>query len=135
MKYNKTNQKSERGGAGVKLIITLVILFLIAHAGYNYIPVAYEGENLKQEMQTAVVQGLATPMGMTPALMVKGKLQKAAVENNLPSDALIEIKQVNNVMQAHVRYSKPINMLPFGIFKYNYNFDHTATPNGFLLKE
>ena len=33
---------SERGGAGVKLAFILVALFLIAHAGYNFIPVAYE---------------------------------------------------------------------------------------------
>ncbi len=27
-----------------------------------------------------------------------------------------------------------INILPFGIYKYNYNFDLTATPNEFLLR-
>jgi len=134
MKYT-TNRKSEHGGAGVKLAIVLVVIFLIAHAGYNYIPIAFEGGNLKQEMQTAVVQGMAVPTGAAPTTLLKGKLQRALLDNNIPSDALVEIKQVNNVMQAHVQYTKRVNILPFGIYKYNYNFDHTATPTGFLLKE
>jgi len=134
MKYTM-NRRSEHGGAGVKLTIVLAVIFLIAHAGYNYIPIAYEGENLKQEMQTAVVQGMAAPMGVTPTAMLKGKLQRALLDNNIPPDALVEIKQVNNVVQAHVQYTKRVNILPFGIYKYNYNFDHTATPTGFLLKE
>jgi len=134
MKYT-TNRKSEHGGAGVKLTIVLAIIFLIAHAGYNYIPVAYEGENFKQEMQTAVVQGMAVPSGMTAVDMVKGKLQKAIASNNIPSDVVVQVKPTNNSVTAHVSYTKKVWILPFGIYKYNYNFDHTATPTGFLLKE
>ncbi len=55
------HKDSEKGGASVKLVAVLVVLFLVAHAGYNYIPVAYEAESFKQDMQTAVVQGMATP--------------------------------------------------------------------------
>ena len=29
-------QKSERGGAGVKLTMVLIFLFLVAHAGYRF---------------------------------------------------------------------------------------------------
>lgn len=130
------NRKSERGGAGVKFLAILVILFLIGHAAFNYIPTAYEAENFKQEMQTAVVQSVAMPaIGMTATDGVKVKLQKASINNNIPSDALIEIKPVNNVIQARVVYTKKINLLPFGIYSYNYHFDHTATPTGFLFKE
>ena len=35
------------------LIVVIAILFLMAHAGYNYIPVAYEGANFMQDMQAA----------------------------------------------------------------------------------
>lgn len=127
---------SEHGGAGVKLTLVLLGLFLLAHAGYNYIPVAYDSENFKQEMQTAVVQGVALPgSNMTVIDVVKSKLKRAAVNNNLPSDALIEVKPFNNIVRAHVSYTKPINMLPFGIYKYNYQFDNTATPTGFLFKD
>ena len=128
------NRTSERGGAGVKLVAVIVVLFLIAHAGYNYIPVAYEGEYFKQEMQTAVVQGMAVPIGMTINDTVKAKLQRAIVSNNLPPDTFLQVKQANNSVQAQVIYSKKVNILPFGIYKYTYHFDHTATPAGFLMK-
>jgi len=130
------HQKSEHGGAGVKLILVLLILFLIAHAAYNYIPVAYDSENFKQEMQTAVVQAVAMPgSNMTPADTVKIKLRRAAANNNVPSDALIEVKPMNNVIRARVSYVKAVNILPFGLYKYNYQFDNTATPTGFLFKD
>lgn len=130
------NQNAERGGAGVKLTIVLLFLFLLAHAGYNYIPVAYDGENFKQEMQTAVVQGVALPgANMTIADTVKNKLMRAAANNNLPGDAVIEVKPLNSIVRAHVSYSKKVNILPFGIYKYNYQFDNVATPTGFLFKD
>ena len=86
-------------------------------------------------MQTAVVQGRAVPPGMTVNDMVKGKLQRAILANNVPADAFVQVKQANNSVQAHVAYTKQVNLLPFGIYKYNYQFNHIATPTGFLLKD
>jgi hypothetical protein len=130
------HRKSEQGSAGTKLLLVLIGLFLVAHAAYNYIPTAYEGENLKQEMQTAVIQAVAMPGKNIPASdILKTKLQRAAANNDVPSNALIEVKPVNNVMQARVSYVKQINLLPFGLYKYNYQFDNTATPTGFLFKD
>lgn len=125
---------NERGSAGVKLSALLVVLFLIANAGYNFIPVAYDGENFKQEMQTAVLQGFAIPNGTDPLATTKKKIRSSANTNNVPQDAVIDVKQVNNVLQAHVVYSKPIEILPLGVYTYDYHFDHVATPNGFLTK-
>ena len=129
------NRDAEKGSAKVKLVAVLAVIFLIGHAGYNYVPVAYEAENFKQEMQTAVVQGMAVPAGMTMSDMVKGKLQRALAANNIPPNAFVQVRQVNGSMQAHVAYTKQVNILPFGIYKYNYQFNHIATPTGFLLKE
>jgi len=134
---NKTskNRRAERGGAGAKLLIVVAILFLIGNAGINYIPVAYEGQNFKQEMQTAVVQGLALPSGgAKPADAVKARIVKAARANDLPTDTFMDVRQINNVIQARVYYSKPIAVLPLGVYTYNYEFDHTATPTGFMVK-
>lgn len=130
------NKTSERGGAGFKLIMVLLTLFLLLHAGYNYIPVAYEGENFKQEMQTAIIQGVSMPgSNLTAVDVVKNRLQRAAVNNNLPANAFIEVKPFNNIIRARVSYSKMVNMLPFGLYKYNYQFDNTVTPTGFLFKD
>ena len=135
MKKEIKNINSEEGGASVKLLAVLLFLVLIGNAGVNYIPVAYEGQSFKQDMQTAVVQGMAVPPGITPVDMVKAKLQRAIASNNIPSDALVQVKPTNNSVVAHVYYTKKVAILPFGMYTYNYKFDHTATPTGFLMKD
>jgi hypothetical protein len=134
MNIEVKNKNSEKGEAGIKLVIVLIALFLIGHAGYNYIPIAYEGEHFKQEMHTAVVQGMVVPNGITPVNMVKSKIQRAIISNNIPSDAIVQVKPTKDSVSAHVAYTKQVSLLPFGLIKYNYQFDHTATPAGFLLK-
>jgi hypothetical protein len=129
------NRKAERGGAGVKFLLVAVVLFLIGHAGCNYIPVAYQGESYKQEMQTAVLQGTALPNTGNPIGVVKQRLLKIARESDLPPDTFVDVRQVNNVISAHVRYSKNVNILPFGIYTKQYLFDQTVTPSGFILKD
>lgn len=135
MNKKEIYRKSEHGGAGVKFLLVALVLFMIAHAGFNYVPVAYEGEGMKQEMQTAVLQGTALPSTGNPTGVVKQKLQKAVVEYNLPTDTFVDVKQVNNVIQARVYYKKKVNMLPFGIWSREYIFDQTAAPSGFLMKD
>jgi hypothetical protein len=134
MKNRMNNQNSERGGASVKFLLIFVTIILLANAGYNYVPVAYEGEDFKQEMETAVVQGMALPGNTDPSPIIKSRLQKAAFANDIPSNIFIEVKQVNNVPQARAAYSKEVKILPFGLYKYTYQFDHTAVPTGFLAK-
>ena len=133
MKNELNNKNPELGGAGVKLLIALVILVLIGHAGYNYVPVAYQMENFKQDMQTAVVQGSVMPVGaIKPVDAVKGRLISAMKNNEIPIGSFVEVKEVNKIVQARVSFSKEVPILPFGAYTYVYNFDHTATPSGFL---
>ncbi|MGI9055848.1 MAG: hypothetical protein ACR2F2_08620 [Pyrinomonadaceae bacterium] len=130
------NKPGEHGGAGAKLLIVLTVLILAGHAGINYVPVAYSAESFKQDMQTAVVQGLATPSKAgKPTDFVKAKIERAVRVNDIPEDAFIEVKQNGKVIEAHVAYTQSVNILPFGIYKYEYVFDHTATPTGFLLRD
>lgn len=135
MKNSMKDRSSERGSAGAKFLIILVLLVLGAHAGYQYVPVAYQGASFRQEMDTAVVKGLAAPGNMKPLNVVKAHLERAASDNDLPPDALMEIVPAGNHIQAHVSYQKAVNMLPFGLYKYNYQFDYTAAPTGYLTKE
>lgn len=129
------DRDSERGGAGTKFLMILAGIVLAVNAGYNYVPVAYGAESLKTEMQAAVLQGLALPGRVNPVDNVKVRLQKAAVENDIPRNALIDVRQSGNMLSAHIAYTKVVNILPFGMYKYAYRFDHTATPTGFLLKQ
>lgn len=129
-------RETERGSAGAKFAIVFGIIALALHAGINYVPVAYDAESLKSEMETAVLQGLALPGKVSPADNVKIRIQKAMQLNNTPPEAILDVKMVNNnTITARVAYTKSVNILPFGIYKYNYTFDHTATPAGFLLKQ
>lgn len=129
------SRNGERGEAGAKLLIVLTVLILIGYAGINYVPVAYSGESFKQDMQTAVVQGLAAPSKAgKPTDFVKDKIIRAIAANDVPNDAYVEVKQNGKNLQARVYYTKTVNILPFGMYKYDYVFDHTATPTGFLLK-
>jgi len=134
MKYSKKNRDSERGGAAVKFLLILVTIVLIANAGFNYVPVAYEGASFKQEMDTAVVKGLAASGQMKPLEVVQASVKKAAYDYNVPPDAIVEIKPVSGVVQAHVVYTKSVTLLPFGLYNYKYNFDYVARPTGYLLK-
>lgn len=129
------NRDSERGSAGGKFAVILAAILLVAHAGYNYIPVAYEAESVMTEMNAAVLQGMALPGKLKPVDNVKARIQKTFAANNVPADAIMDVKQAGNSMTARVAYTKQINILPFGIYKYNYVFDHTATPTGFLLNQ
>ena len=129
------NRESERGSAAIKFAITLTVLILAGHAGINYVPVAYDAESLRSDMATAVLQGLAMPGKVNPVENVKARIQKAIVLDNIPADAFMDVKQNGNVITARVTYTKQVNILPFGIYKYAYHFDHTATPSGFLLKQ
>ena len=126
---------AERGSAGVKLVIALAILAFGAHAGYNYVPVAYDAAALKSDMETAVLQGLAMPGKINPVDNVKERIARSITLNNIPKDAIVDVKQVGNSITARVTYSQPVHIMPFGLYTYNYGFDYTATPTGFLLKQ
>lgn len=135
MKKLYLERPSERGGAAAKFLIIAVVLVLIANAGYNYVPVAYAGASFQQEMDTAVVKGLAAPGRLQPIDVVKAHIQRAAQDYDVPADAVIEIKPTGGTIQAHVAYSKSVDMLPFGLYKYSYEFNHVSTPVGYLTKQ
>ena len=135
MNYLEKNRESERGGAGVKLLLVGVVLVLVANGAYNYIPIAYEGASMREEMDTAVVKGLAASGQLKPVDVVTASVRRAATTHNLPADAFVEIKPAGASVQAHVIYNKQVSMLPFGLYKYNYAFDYVARPVGYLLKE
>lgn len=134
MENRTKNRDAERGGASVKFLIIVTALILIARAGYNYIPVAYEAQDLKQEMDTAVVQSMALGNGQDAVGITKTKLQHVIIANDIPTNAVVEVKQINNLCQARVAYNKQVELLPFGLYSYVYQFDHTAVPSGFLAK-
>ncbi len=133
MKVQVDRRNAERGGAAAKLLIVLVILGLCANAGLNYVPVAYNGEHLREEMKTAVVQAMALPpTAGTPTEVTKKRILGLFPSHDVPADALIDVKISGKVLRARVAYTKEVSILPFGIYNYEYDFDYTATPGGFF---
>jgi hypothetical protein len=129
-------EDSQRGSANLKLLRTLLIFFIVGNALVNYLPVAYNSENIRQEMHTAVLQGMSLPPTMgNPVEVTKKRIQNAMKINNIPSYAFLEVKQVNNIIQARVAFIQPIAILPFGLYDYNYQFDYTTYNGNYLGKE
>lgn len=135
-KLNNTTKKSQRGSAGVKLLAVGVVLFLIGHAGFNYIPVGFECENYKQKMNEVVMNAYAMPNAPTSTPeAVTDRLRRNFVEHNIPADAFLKVEKVKDgALKAQVYFKKSINILPFGIYRYEYEFNHTASPAGYLAK-
>ena len=130
-------RRSEHGGAGVKFLIILIVLFCIGHAGYGYIPVAYQSADYKQKMSEVVLNAYAMPNAATNSPeAVKQRLRNYGNDFGVPANAFIKVDKIDNGgLRAQVKYAKEIELLPFGLYKYNYEFDHTATPAGFLTKQ
>jgi hypothetical protein len=135
MKEPNNIRRSERGSAAVKALFVFIVLALAGHAGLQYVPVAYNGASFREGMDTAVVKGLATSGRMKPLDVVTASVNKAMRECDIPEDAEVEIKPEGGVIQAHVIYTQDVNILPFGLYKYKYNFDYLARPTGYLLKD
>lgn len=131
----KKGRSSERGSTGTKVLLVFIVLFLVAYAAFNYVPVAYEGANFRAGMDTAVVKGLAASGRIKPIDTVRSTVERAMKENNIPEDAIVDIRPAGNVIQAHVAYTKPVSILPFGLYTYTYDFNYVAIPNGYLIDQ
>lgn len=134
-KFIKHDRHNERGEGGFKLIVFLVGLFLAIWAGYNAIPVFYNCQSYKQEMDTAVTQALAMPnASRNPVGWTDERLKRLAPDFGVPQDATIVVKPMKEGkgVEAQVKFKKPINILPF--YTYEYEFDYTATTNGMFTK-
>ncbi len=133
MKQN--NRNSERGSANSNLLIILLFIALGFNAGYNYVPVAFQGESVKQEVHKAVMYGMSVQVnGKPPAVITKEKID-AMLKANEIENPLVVVKMSPAGVQATVKYSKEVSILPFGIYKRMYEFDYTESPSTLMTKQ
>lgn len=118
--------RSERGGAQLKLIIFVAVVAIVAYAAYMYIPVAVDAYYFKDAMQNKV--NLAAAQGYDAAWVAE-QVSKSKGEFHVPDDAVITPSQNEGRMQCRVQFSRPIS---FPGFTYNYDFDYTAQSTSFL---
>jgi hypothetical protein len=93
------------------------------------------GRALSRKWIRAVVKGIGVSGRINPLEAVTASIKKASREYEIPDDAFVEIKPVKGIVEAHVAYQRQVNMLPFGLYKYDYDFDYVAKPTGYLLKD
>jgi|ERR1700730_8228747 len=123
---NTKTRTSERGGARLKFILVVAIIGVVAYAALQFIPVFFQGYQIKDLMQHDV--DTAVTLGNPPS-WVKDQLTKSFPEYGIPADAVIAPTQQDNRMEVRVQYTLPIQ---FPGFVYNYEFDHTAKSATFL---
>lgn len=118
---------SERGSARLKFIIVMVVLGIVAYAGYLYVPVAYDAYYYKDLMQNKV--DMASTQGYE-TVWVRDQLVKSGPEYHVPPDALITPAQKDNRVEVRVQFKRPIS---FPGFTYTYEFDYTAKSTTFIM--
>ena len=119
--------RSEHGGARLKLIIFLAVVVIVGYAAYMYIPVALDAYYFKDAMQNKV--NLAAAQGYDTA-WVADQISKTKAEHNVPDNATITPAQKEGRVEVRVQFTRPI-ATPF--FTYNYDFDYTAQSTTFLI--
>jgi hypothetical protein len=123
---NTIARKSERGGARLKFLIVAAILFAVAYAGYQFIPIFYQAYQIKDlmahDVDTAVAMG-------KPATWVQEQLVKSSKEYGIPANAVITPTQQDNRVEVRVQFTLPVE---FPGYVYNYEFDHTAKSSMFI---
>ena len=118
--------RSERGGARLKLIIFLAVVVIVVYSAYMYIPVALDAYYFKDAMQNKV--NLAAAQGYDTAWLAD-QISKTKAEHNVPDNATITPAHKEGRVEVRVQYTRPI-ATPF--FTYNYDFDYTAQSTTFL---
>ena len=111
---------SERGGSRFNLLVVVVVIAAVAYAGYQYVPVAYQGSQLKVFMDDTVNNAVITDKN---AAWAEDQIRKNLVNYGAPPDALITVITREARLEAHVEYIIPVPLL---VTTYNYKFDHTA---------
>lgn len=119
-------REAERGGSRLNLLIVLAIMALVAYSAYQYAPVAYKASLLKVYMQDTVNNAVAANRSTE---WVRLQLQSGADEYGLPPDASIEVQHHDSRMEAHIRFSREVELPGY---VYHYNFDHTARSNAII---
>jgi hypothetical protein len=104
----------------------VTIIAVVAYAGYQFIPVAYNAYQLRDLMQHEVDTAVA--LGK-PTSWITEQLVKSSAEYGIPPNAVITPQQQDDRMEVRVQFSQPIE---FPGFVYTYEFDHTAKSATFL---
>ena len=117
---------NERGGSRLNFLIIMVVVAVVAYAGYQYVPIAYQASQFKVFMKDTVDSAVVTDKD---AKWVEDQLRRSLPTYGVPPDALVTVANRASRLEAHVEYTLPV---PFLITTYQYKFNHTVTSNTLL---
>lgn len=120
------HDSSERGGARLSMLMTVLVVAAIGYGISTYAPIAYRAAEYKDEMQKKVDQAAAANQS---GEWVSAQLRAAAHDYDIPADAQITTSLRNGRIEAAVRYTRPI---PLPGYIYDYEFEHTARSSAFF---
>ena len=124
------HRQSEQGSSTTKFVLVVIALLLIGYGGYNYIVMSYQCSHFKEKVQEIITQAYALPNNKNlndPELM-RQKIRSIGDYDGVPADAVITITKKPGGTEAQVVFTREANLLPFGLYKYKYQFDNTARP-------
>lgn len=129
-------RNGERGSATTKFVMVVVALFLVGYGGFNYISTWYQITHFKDAMNEIIMQAYGMPNVPTSTPeAIRAKLRRIGDEDGVPPEAVMKIERVTGGVTAQVNFSREISILPFNMYKYKYEFNHTAAPpTGYLTK-
>jgi hypothetical protein len=117
----------ERGAARAKFIFTIAIIAIMAYIGFQYVPVAYQGERFKSAMKDDVRNAWASGQSNET---LRAKLLADAKEWNVPPNAEITVQRnADGTYEARAQFTRPV---AFPGYTHTYNFDYTARSSGFI---
>lgn len=119
----------EHGGSRLSFLIVMTLLICGGVFAYHYVPVVYEAEELKTEMQKTV-DG-AGAMGRSQEWVTAEILKSFQIYNVPPTAELKVDRLAKGGYRASVKFTRPVEMLGF---TYDYDFDKTTTTSGFLVE-
>jgi hypothetical protein len=126
---NAKSYRDQQGSAKVYAIAAVTVIFLMIHAGWNFFPVLYQCESFKSELKNSVLQVQSLPRRPDESVTdkLKKRLRMVANDNGVPANANIEVSDNSSGLRARVRFIREVNILPFGLYKYQYNFDESGS--------
>jgi hypothetical protein len=117
---------TEHGGSRFNFLLVVAVIAIVAYAGYQYVPVAYQASQLKVFMKDTVDNAVVTDKN---AAWAEDQIRRNLKNYGAPQNALVAVAGREAHLEAHVEYSIPIPLL---VTTYEYKFDHTARSAGVM---
>ncbi|HJR06368.1 MAG TPA: hypothetical protein VJ842_03835 [Pyrinomonadaceae bacterium] len=122
----RTRRANERGGSRLNFLIVVVVVAAVAYAAYQYVPIAYQGSQLKVFMKDTVENAVVTDKD---AKWAEDQLRRSLPIYGAPPDALVTVVNRAARLEAHIEYTVPV---PLVVTTYQYKFNHTVTSSTLL---